>query len=883
MSEIYNFEYYHNGCGPIPYEEPEHWVRFFGNVADRIVKDLAPKTVLDAGCAMGYLVAALRDRGVEAYGVDISEYAISKVREDVRPYCFVGSLADPLPEGLPKRFDLITNIEVLEHIYEEDTEKVIRNLCSLSDHILFSSTPDDFTERTHVNVQQREYWARRFAQNGFFDDLHHRPTYLTPYASLFSKGQSWLRQLEEYERNIRLSEAEWNRERQEWSKAVEDKERHIQNLNQIITEKQLRAESCEAELSRLRVDYEAELSRFRIDYDTISNAAFWKITAPPRKILDGFKDLLRKNKYTHLVCKGIKNCWKNGLADTWRKVKAKARGANPQALRPLYTKRELAEQRTRQFPREIKFSIVVPLYNTPRQFLTEMIESVLNQTYPNWELCMADGSDERHADVQSVCEQYAKKDKRIQYRKLEHNGGISENTNACIETATGDYIALLDHDDLLHPAALYNVMEAICEKDADFIYTDENTFHEKPADAYCPAFKPDYAPDTLRSYNYICHFTAFSRELLAQIGQAFRPELDGSQDYDLILRLTEKARRIAHIPKILYYWRSHAGSVASDVAAKPYALEAARKALQQHLERVGLRGEVRDARIPSTYKTDYAIDGKPLISIVIPNKDHVDILKKCVDSIREKSTYAHWEIVLVENNSAEEETFAYYKALQEDDRIRIVYWDGPFNYSAINNYGVQFAHGEQILLLNNDVEVITPDWLEQMLMFSQRGDVGAVGAMLYYPDDTIQHAGVILGVGGIAGHSHKYFKRNEYGYMSRLAIAQNLSAVTAACMMIPKRVWDEVNGLDEGYKVAFNDVDLCMRIRKAGYLIVWTPYAELYHYESKSRGAEDTPEKQKRFGEEIRRFEARWAEELAAGDPYYNPNLTLEREDFSLK
>ena len=535
------------------------------------------------------------------------------------------------------------------------------------------------------------------------------------------------------------------------------------------------------------------------------------------------------------------------------------------------------------FPKNVKVSILVPLYNTPDTFLREMIQSVLNQTYGNWELCLADGSDDEHAYVGKICEHFAKKDNRIIYQKLEQNGGISENTNACMKMSSGEYIALFDHDDLLHPSALYEMMKAICEKNADLIYTDENTFRNSPKDAFCPHFKEDFAPDTLRSYNYICHFTAFSRDLLNKIGEGFRPEFDGSQDYDMVLRLTEQAENIVHIPKILYFWRSHANSVAADVSAKPYTIDAAKRALEEHLKRVGLKGRVLDSVIPSTYKIAYELNEKPLISILIPNKDHIDDLKRCIDSIFEKSTYKNIEIIVIENNSTEEKTFEYYDLLKKDDRIQIVTWTGEFNYSAINNYGAQKARGKHLLLLNNDVEVITPDWLEQMLMFSQRSDVGAVGAMLYYADDTVQHGGVIVGIGGVAGHAHKYFPRGSYGYMSRMTIAQNLSCVTAACLMLRRDVWDQIEGLDEEFKVAFNDVDMCMRIRKAGYLVVWTPYAELYHYESKSRGTEDTPEKQKRFAGEVLRFQSRWAKELDAGDPYYNPNLTLEKEDFSLR
>ncbi len=631
-------------------------------------------------------------------------------------------------------------------------------------------------------------------------------------------------------------------------------------------------------------DKETQIQTLTTAYQTISNSFFWRATKPARNLLDALKRFAKSNEFVYLSLRTARDVPRHGVryalnrCRRYMKDRKRIRDAGrwPSAA-------ERARQRRESFPKDITFSILVPLYNTPEKYLRPMIQSVLDQTYAKWELCLADGSDAEHSAVEKVCQEYAGADARIRYRKLKENLGISGNTNACIDMAMGNYIALFDHDDMLHPSALYENMKAICAQDADFVYSDENTFHETPSDAYYPHYKPDYAPDTLRSYNYICHLTVFRRSLLDEIGGGFRSQFDGSQDYDMILRLTEKARHIVHIPRILYFWRGHPGSVASDVGAKTYTIAAARAALDEHLDRIGLKGTVKDSAIPSTYKIQYVIEGAPLISIVIPNMDHVEDLKKCIDSISEKSTWRNWEIIVVENNSRDEETFEYYRLLEKRPEIRVVTWEGGFNFPAICNFGAKAAKGDYILLLNNDIQVITHDWLEQMLMFAQRADVGAVGAMLYYPDDTIQHAGVILGIGGVAGHSHKYFKRGDYGYASRLTIAQNLSAVTAACCLIPRRVWEEIDGLDEGYAVAFNDVDMCLRIRKAGYLIVWTPYAELYHFESKSRGYEDTPEKQKRFKREIDLFNDRWSGTLAEGDPYYNPNLTLEREDFSFR
>ncbi len=656
-------------------------------------------------------------------------------------------------------------------------------------------------------------------------------------------------------------------------------------LNQKSSSEQ---DQLQAELKRYRTLYtellaERNVMKSRINLlqtqvSSMEQSASWRITKPLRAIVK----LLKKWPVTRKIGKGLICLREHGFRYTWARVRAKFK-LKRRAIKPLYAPNELEEQRKTVFPKSIKFSILVPLYNTPEPFLKEMLESVLAQTYSNWELCLADGSDAEHTGLDRAVAEISQNDPRVIYRKLEKNLGISGNTNACIDMSSGDYIALFDHDDVLHPAALFDVMRAICEQDADFIYTDENTFSHKLSDAYCPHYKPNFSPDLLRSYNYICHFTVFKRSLLERTG-GFRSEFDGSQDYDMILRLTEVAQKIVHVPKILYYWRAHQGSVASDISAKPYTVIAAKKALAEHLKRVGLEGEVLDSVVPSTYRISYTLEREPLISILIPNMDHADILERCIESIEKLSTYRNFEILIVENNSVKPETFLYYESVCDKYKnIRVIRWEHEFNYSKINNFAAQNAKGEYLVLLNNDVEILTPEWLEEMLMFVQRKDVGAAGMLLYYPDDTVQHAGVILGIGGVAGHSHKYFKRGDTGYMSRLSLAQNLSAVTAACMMVKTEVYHKVGGLNEDLAVAFNDVDFCMKIRREGYLIVFTPYAEAYHYESKSRGLEDTPEKQKRFRGEMDKFISVWNQELEAGDPYYNPNLSITHEDFSVR
>jgi GT2 family glycosyltransferase len=528
-------------------------------------------------------------------------------------------------------------------------------------------------------------------------------------------------------------------------------------------------------------------------------------------------------------------------------------------------------------------SIVVPLYNTPQQFLVELLDSVQNQTYQNWELCLVDaGQDET---VGQTVAARAAEDPRIRYQKLEKNEGIAGNTNQGFALATGEFIALLDHDDILHPCALWYVAQAIAEQGADFVYTDEVTFEGDIDHLTVYHFKPDYMLDNLRSNNYICHLSVFSAKLLAAVGGDERAAYNGSQDYDLYLRLTEKAHKIVHIPHLLYYWRSSPTSVASNISAKTYCLEAAVKALYAHYERVGVPVD-EVSMIPGTpgfYKTDYTITKPGRVSILIPSCDHSSDLRTCVESIYRRSTYEDLEIIVIENNSREPATFRCYEKLQKEHKnLKVITWQGTgFNYSALNNFGAKEATGEYLLLLNNDTEVISPRWIEEMLMYAQQDRVGCVGAKLLYPDNTIQHAGIGFGFLTLAAHMHKNFPVGHPGYMGRLVYAQDVYAVTAACLMVRRSVYEQVNGLDESFAVAFNDVDFCVRVREAGYTNVFTPFAQLYHYESKSRGLDENPVKRKRFISEVERFQKRWAKQLAAGDPCMNPNFDLMKEDFS--
>jgi GT2 family glycosyltransferase len=651
------------------------------------------------------------------------------------------------------------------------------------------------------------------------------------------------------------------------------------------------ADNLARDLSHYQTHYHAAIAQrdtlqvrvntIESDYQAILNSEFWRMTKPLRVLLNLIKYILKHTPLVKYVYKFLFSIKYFGLKETFRKTKRFLRKETDHfKIENTLPETEIKFQKSTRFSRNIKFSILVPLYNTPEKFLKEMIASVKEQTYENWELCLVDGSDKKHSRIRDICKNYTEKDSRILYRRLGRNLGISGNTNECITMSSGEYIALLDHDDLLHPSALYEVMKIICKEDADVIYTDEDKVDADTRVYSEPHFKPDFAIDNLRANNYICHLLVFKKYLFDEVGM-FNSIYDGSQDHDMILRLVEKAEKIVHIPKILYHWRINSNSTSLDVKSKPYVSKSGIDAVSSHLKRCGIEAEVTAHKICQTlYRIKYKIVDNPLVSIVIPNKDHAEDLRKCVNSIMKKTTYSHYEIIIVENGSITEDIFNYYEELKKD-KIWVVYWDGRFNFSEINNFGRKNAHGDYIVLLNNDIEIISPDWIEEMLMLCQRRDIGAVGAKLYYPDDTIQHGGVIGGIGGIAGHAHKYFPRSSAGYFSRLLFQQDLSAVTAACMMVKMKVFDEIGGLDPLFAVAFNDVDFCMRIRKAGYLIAWTPYAEAYHYESKSRGLEDTPEKQTRFSKEISLFQNRWAKELALGDPYYNPNLTLDREDFS--
>lgn len=597
---------------------------------------------------------------------------------------------------------------------------------------------------------------------------------------------------------------------------------------------------------------------------------------------------LNIKRITSLASRGVASLKNDGLEATWRKIdfriKLMTKGDVWKFRSDIPLKRELKAQKTATFPYMPKISIIVPLYNTPQKFLKEMIDSVYNQSYSNWQLVLADASDKDLPYIKSTVDSY--NDSRIVYEKLAENKGISENTNKGFALADGDYLALLDHDDVILPNALYENVKAINETGAQVLYSDEITLDGELKHLIQFHFKIDYAPDFLRGVNYITHFLVFERKLFQQVGAYEDARFDGAQDFDLTLRLSEKANKVHHIPKVLYYWRGHAGSTANDMSTKMYAFEAGRAAVQAHLDRIGLKGQVSIQKYPGSYRTVYEVEGNPQVSIVIPNKDHIEDLSRCIDSVFALGGWDNVQVIVVENNSTEKETFEYYeKITAQNSKVQVVYYKGGFNFSAICNFGVQYATGDHILLLNNDVEFVSENFVKEMLSYSQRPDVGAVGAKLYYPDGYLQHAGVIIGINGSAGHSHKGLAdaRNNTGDMYRLVTTQNYLAVTGACLMVKTELYKKFPLDEENFAVAYNDVDFCLRLYEAGYLNVFTPYSEGVHYESKSRGLDETDKPNLRYEGEKARFAEKWQKYFNYGDPYYNPHFTLLYENYGYK
>jgi GT2 family glycosyltransferase len=904
----YDAWYFRHCCGR-PYERSPEWLEFFGRIADRIVTDIGPRTVMDVGCAMGFLVEALRDRGVEAFGIDISEYALQHVREDIRPYVWKASILDPLPG----RYDLIVCIEVLEHLPSSEVEKAINHLCQAADDILFSSTPHDFGEPTHLNAQPPEYWAEQFARRGFFRDVDFDASFITPWAIRFRRSTDPLhRVVARYERKfwrlraenvqlrsrllewrdqlarleeqtstsrIHLTEAEARlKSEQQRSEAlvreIESLRTQLAQTEQKLKSEQQRSEALVREIESLRTQLaqtEQKLQETTTMLNMVYRSKTWRWTEPLRK--------------AYLIWKNLRTSWQLQLR--WLLYYVFPSYISPRNYQKWIRMYDtLTEEDRRAIRAHIEYlaykpliSVIMPTYNTPEPWLRRAIESVRNQLYPYWELCIADDASEA-PHVRRILREYQEKDPRIRVVFRDRRGHISECSNTALELAQGEFIALLDHDDELAEHALYMVaVELNAHPEADLLYSDEDKI-DAQGNRFEPYFKPDWNPDLFYGQNLITHLGVYRTQLVREVG-GFRPGYEGAQDWDLALRIIERIppSHIRHIPFVLYHWRAIPGSAATSMIEKPYVYESQKKALISYFERRGI--PVRLYSVHGVYwRIEYPLPtDPPLVSLIIPTHNGYELLSCCVESIFQKTTYRPFEILIVNHQSDDPQTLAYLERLSKEGKARVIDYEGPFNFSRINNEAVRHARGTILGFLNNDVEVISPGWLSEMVSHALRPEIGAVGAMLYYPDDTIQHGGVILGILGVAGHAYRYLPRGTPGQMGRAWLAQDLSAVTGACLLMRRDVFEEVGGFDEQLAVAFNDVDLCLRIRERGYRVLWTPFAELYHREGVSRG-KDTIESE-RFLREIRFMQERWGEQLLH-DPAYNPNLTLEREDFSL-
>ncbi len=966
--ELYNEAYYKNYVGA-SYERGEtEWINFFGNIAERIVTDFHPQSTLDAGCAIGMLVEALRQRGADAYGFDVSEWAVKQMPEEYARYVKAGSILDS--KIFNRKFDLVTCIEVLEHLDSSEADRAIQNLCGWGDLIIFTSSPDAYDEPTHFNVQQPGYWAEKFAQNGFVRVLDYDASFIAPWAQVYRRERivfSWLarqyenkfwihrKQIKTQQATIvklqqeidrqhndveqfkaeaeqsKIAEAERESLRQQLNAELERLQAATENLR-VLTESHSRLESNHKSLRELHSKLEDSLAKLEESHENlkevhqqtlqqlqtasefiekISRTKAWRTVEfwwkSKHKVVSWLPQKQARLKELHNASSFILQSQGSAtlVNRTYRFLKGE-RGntvinsnSSPTTFSPngevqtneapiVGTTYEQWIQQNEPTPFVLKqqvkheldleyrplISIITPVYNTDDAMLRKMIDSVLRQTYSNWELCLADGCSTK-PHVRQILDEYARQDSRIKVKFLYENLGISGNSNEAVNMATGEFIALLDHDDELTANALYeNVLLLNRYPDADMIYSDEDKLDAEGARCH-PFFKPDWSPDLFRSIMYTCHFGVYRIALIKDVG-GFRNGFDGSQDHDLVLRLTEKTTRIHHIPKILYHWRMSPGSTALNSDAKGYAEAARLKAVQEHCERSGLKGIAEPGLFNGAVRLRYLPETSPLVSIIIPTRDRLNILRQCVNSILKLSTYENYEILIVDNDSSERETLDYFNLLEKQVKVRVLRYFGKFNFSAINNFAATWAKGELLLFLNNDTEVISADWLEAMIEHAVRPEVGAVGARLMYPNNTVQHAGVIVGMGGIAGHAHINLPSGDPGYFGRVHLVQNFSAVTGACLMTKAELFKDLGGFNEqDLAVAFNDVDFCLRLREKNMLIVYTPYAELYHYESLSRGSDFSPENIERFKREIEYTESRWRKIICC-DPYYNPNLSLD-------
>ena len=879
-----------------PYERTTPWLAQFGKVADRICADIAPHTALDAGCAKGFLVEQLRDRGVDAEGVDISDFAVSEAREDIRPHLRVGSVAEPFG----RRYDLIINTEVLEHLQPADCERAVANICAHTDDVLFSSTPTEFDEATHINVRPAEYWAELFLRHGLVRDVDYDASYIAWWAVRFRRSRDPIeRHILNYERALaRLRHEKFSRddllvrvderidalaaEARESIDSLDAATRRRDELEQALRRLDLDLGSAAQQIDRLD-EWRAELERQRAELErrlAVADATMRGLT---------FRIAGRVHRIARRVLPPDTRRGR-ALSDAARAtvvLAAEGPGAVVERARLRRTRRhdpgralpqldpanlryqdwliahepdaaQLARMRSasRTWSWRPTVSIVMPVYESEPWFLIEAIESVREQVYENWELCIADDASPSPA-VQQTLARYLG-DPRIRMVRRESNGGIAAASQSAVGLATGELIGLLDHDDVLAPTALYHMVRHFAaHPDEGIVYSDEDKLdgHGRRID---PHFKPEWSPELLESCNYMCHLTVMRRALLDEVG-GFREGFDGSQDYDLFLRCTERVSRVGHVPEVLYSWRMLPRSAAASPQAKPAAYDAARRALESACDRREERAVVEHSPIKGFYFVRRRIHGDPSIAIVIPTRDRVDLLRELLSSIEANTGPRNRRIVIVDNASTDPATLAFLDGCGH----RVVRHPDPFNFSAIVNHGVRDAGPtDHVLLLNNDIVVRTPTWLDAMLEHSQRPDVGAVGARLLLPDGTVQHDGVRVG-----GENVPADHLDLSCYFGMGLCNRTVSAVTGACLMVRRSLWDEVGGFDERLRVMYNDIDFCLRLGERGYRNVYTPLAELLHHHSASRSRHLV------LPEDERIFTERWNPLRPGFDPYISPHI----------
>lgn len=879
------------------------------------------KLVLEIGTSTGYITKILKERGNRVIGVEIDKEA----GEMAKPYCESIIIGDAEELDLdsyinPASIDVILLADILEHLrwpdgllgkirkYLKPEGYLVISLPNVAhgDLLLnllngdFRYTSVGLLDKTHLRFFGRKNIIDIFNNFGYIiEDLHEvkvpvgstelrlnsskLPPELLKFVSSLPDSDVYQFVFKaipsENPSNEVIPSVDFNKA---ISISLEDILRQHESQVASISKQIEQANESIAQLQRNLLDREKQIAEMQ-------KSIIWQTTM---RFHNSFVERAlpqggRSRRWYDLGLKGGRMLVNEGPSSLWRNFRNNTKKNDTvkddyeiwiRNNEPTNLELKLLREKSKKFMYRPKISILTPVWNVDEKWLRLAIESVLNQTYENWELCVVDGGSKK-PHVKKILNEYLKRDCRIKAKFLLNNKGISENSNECLSIATGDFLVFLDHDDELAPFALYEVVKLLnCRPELDFIYSDEDKI-DTTGKRLEPFFKPDWSPDMFLSFPYVVHLTVIRRSLIEKI-KGFRKSFDGSQDYDLFLRALEHVneRNIAHISKILYHWRTLPTSAASSADAKPYAYISSKNALKDAMKRRSIEiEEVSDAFSVWSFRIKYKINGNPKVTIIIPTKDNINILKTCVNSILNKTRYQNYNILLVDNQSVADETFKYYEDIKDNPKINIIKYDEPFNYSAINNFAISKTDFEYILLLNNDTEVISEDWLTAMLEHAQRKEVGAVGAQLIFPDNTIQHCGVILKDGGAL---HMYYKcLDRPGYFGTIDTIRNCSAVTAACMLTKKSVFQEVGGLDETFEVAFNDVDYCLKLRQKGYLIVYTPYAKLYHHESRTRGIEDV--KNKRFLMEQEELKKKWGD-IYGVDPYFNPNLISDKRGVSI-